>query len=58
VVFFASVVALDFGWGMVFKTALQATIIHDAVRLEMVVSVMLMVLTPAHARSFRDIDRL
>ncbi len=45
VVFFASVVALDFGWGMVFKTALQATIIHDAVRLEMVVSVMLMVLT-------------
>ena len=44
VVFFASVVALDFGWGLVFKTALQATAIHEVARLEMVVSVMLMVL--------------
>jgi hypothetical protein len=45
VVFFASMVALDFGWGMVFKTALQLTAIHSVARLEMVVSVMLMVLT-------------
>ena len=44
VVFFASVVALDFGWGLVFKTALQLTAIHEVARLEMVVSVMLMVL--------------
>ncbi len=44
VVFFASVVALDFGWGLVFKTALQLTFIHEVARLEMVVSVMLMVL--------------
>lgn len=44
VVFFASVVALDFGWGLVFKTALQVTAIHEVARLEMVVSVMLMVL--------------
>ncbi len=44
VVFFASVVALDFGWGMVFKTALQLTAIHEVARLEMIVSVMLMVL--------------
>lgn len=43
-VFFASVVALDFGWGLVFKTALQMTAIHEVARLEMVVSVMLMVL--------------
>ncbi len=45
VVFFASMVALDFAWGMVFKTALQLTAIHTVARLEMVVSVMLMVLT-------------
>ncbi|WP_300162810.1 hypothetical protein [Solidesulfovibrio sp.] len=45
VVFFASMVALDFGWGVVFKTALQLTAIHQVARLEMVVSVMLMVLT-------------
>lgn len=45
VVFFASMVALDFGWGMVFKTALQLTAIHSVARLEMIVSVMLMVLT-------------
>ena len=45
VVFFASMVALDFGWGMVFKTALQLTAIHSVARLEMVVSVMLMVIT-------------
>ncbi|EFL51495.1 conserved hypothetical protein [Solidesulfovibrio fructosivorans JJ]] len=45
VVFFASMVALDFGWGMVFKTALQMTAIHAVARLEMVVSVMLMVIT-------------
>ncbi|MGD9609409.1 MAG: hypothetical protein AB7U59_08380 [Desulfovibrionaceae bacterium] len=44
VVFFASVVALDFGWGLVFKTALQLTAIHEVARLEMVVSVMLMVI--------------
>jgi hypothetical protein len=44
VVFFASVVALDFGWGLIFKTALQLTAIHEVARLEMVVSVMLMVL--------------
>jgi len=44
VVFFASVVALDFAWGLVFKTALQLTFIHEVARLEMVVSVMLMVL--------------
>jgi len=35
---------LDFGWGLVFKTALQLTAIHEVARLEMVVSVMLMVL--------------
>lgn len=45
IVFFASMVALDFGWGMVFKTALQLTAIHEVARLEMVVSVMLMVIT-------------
>lgn len=45
VVFFASMVALDFGWGMVFKTALQLTAIHSVARLEMIVSIMLMVLT-------------
>lgn len=45
VVFFASMVALDFGWGMVFKTALQLTAIHEVARLEMLVSVMLMTLT-------------
>jgi hypothetical protein len=44
VVFFASVVALDFAWGLIFKTALQLTAIHEVARLEMVVSVMLMVL--------------
>lgn len=44
VVFFASVVALDFGWGLVFKTALQLTAIHEVARLEMLVSVMLMVI--------------
>lgn len=44
VVFFASVVALDFGWGLVFKTALQLTAIHEVARLEMVVSIMLMVI--------------
>lgn len=44
VVFFASVVALDFAWGLVFKTALQLTAIHEVARLEMAVSVMLMVL--------------
>lgn len=44
VVFFASVVALDFGWGLVFKTALQLTAIHEVARLEMIVSVMLMVI--------------
>ncbi len=44
VVFFASMVALDFGWGMVFKTALQMTAIHEVARLEMVVSVMIMVM--------------
>jgi len=45
VVFFASVVALDFGWGLVFKTALQLTAIHEVARLEMIVPVMLMVIT-------------
>jgi hypothetical protein len=45
VVFFASVVALDFGWGMVFKTALQMTAIHEVARLEMIVPAMLMVIT-------------
>lgn len=44
VVFLASVVALDFAWGLIFKTALQLTAIHEVARLEMVVSVMLMVL--------------
>lgn len=44
VVFFASVVALDFGWGLVFKTALQLTAIHEVARLEMVVPVMLMII--------------
>jgi len=44
VVFFASVVALDFGWGLVFKTALQLTAIHEVARLEMIVSIMLMVI--------------
>ncbi len=44
VVFFASVVALDFGWGLVFKTALQLTAIHEVARLEMLVPVMLMVI--------------
>jgi hypothetical protein len=45
VVFFASVVALDFGWGLVFKTALQMTAIHEVARLEMIVPAMLMVIT-------------
>lgn len=45
VVFFASVVALDFGWGLVFKTALQMTALHEVARLEMIVPVMLMVIT-------------
>ncbi len=43
VVFFASMVALDFGWGLVFKTALQLTAIHQVARLEMIVPIMLMV---------------
>jgi len=45
VVFFASVVALDFGWGLVFKTALQLTALHEVARLEMIVPAMLMVIT-------------
>lgn len=45
VVFFASVVALDFGWGLVFKTALQLTALHEVARLEMLVPAMLMVIT-------------
>lgn len=44
VVFFASVVALDFGWGLVFKTALQLTALHEVARLEMIVPAMLMVI--------------
>lgn len=45
VVFFASMVALDFGWGMVAKTALQLTALHQVARVEMIVPFMLIVIT-------------